>query len=122
MRHPIADQFNYMNPGVQGQRQTDFVISRYQNSDYKHCALDIVNSAAYLAFLDPETAKDLDFSTEYFYSRVLERQQKEDIEDLVSIISESAYYSEDDGDDKRAGGDLGIKTPQGEIDGSDKIS
>ena len=67
LRHPIADDFNYMNPGVQGQRQTDFVISRYKNTDYKMCTLDVVNAAAYLAFIDPQDAKEMEFSTEFFY-------------------------------------------------------
>lgn len=32
------------------------------------CSLDVVNAVAYLAFLDPEDARKMDFSTEYLYT------------------------------------------------------
>ena len=74
-----------MGPSVSGEAQTDFVISRCQKPNQKMCALDIVNAAAYLAFLDRETAKDMEFSTEHFYARVLESESKEEVDELVSI-------------------------------------
>ena len=67
LRHEISEQFNFINPGLQGQKQTDFVISQYRRPEFKKCSLDVVNAVAYLAFLDPTYAKELEFSTESFY-------------------------------------------------------
>jgi hypothetical protein len=56
LRHKISEEFNYINPCIKGQRQSDFVISRYKKPEYKMCSLDVVNAVAYLAFMDPEKA------------------------------------------------------------------
>ena len=89
LRCSISEQFNYVNPEIKGQRQTDFVISPYKKPEYKLCSLDLVNCVTYLAYLDPDDAMKLEFGTEYLYSHRLEMQRKEDIDDLESIMSES---------------------------------
>ena len=67
LRHELAEQFNYINPGMKGRKQSDFVICQYKLPEFKMCSLDVVNAVAYLAFLDPKYAKELQFSTEHFY-------------------------------------------------------
>ena len=81
MRHTIAEQFNFTQPGLKGCKQTDFVISQYNKEEYKMCSLDVVNAVAYLAFLDPEDAKKMDFSTEYLFTlrnKLHDESRKED--------------------------------------------
>ena len=65
----MAEQFNYIIPGMEGQRQTDFVITQYRRPEYKQCSLDLVNAVANLAFIDPDQAKEMEFSIEYLYSK-----------------------------------------------------
>ena len=89
MRHSLAEEFNYINPGIRGQNQEDFVISQYERPEQKMCSLDVVNSAAYLAFVEENKARDLEFSTEYFYTRRQLKQKEEDEAELVSDLSES---------------------------------
>ena len=88
LRHQLSEQFNYVNPGIKGQRQTDFVISPYKQPEYKLCSLDLVNAVAYLAFIDPDDAFKLEFNTEYLYMRRLELQKQENADDLESQFSE----------------------------------
>ena len=59
LRCPIADEFNYIMPGVSGIRQSEFIISQYTRPEYKLCSLDVVNAAVYLAFYDPNRVKEL---------------------------------------------------------------
>lgn len=65
LRTAVAEHFNYVCPGIKGMKQTDFVISQYARPAIKMCSLDLVSSVAYLAFIDPDRAKALQFSTEY---------------------------------------------------------
>lgn len=71
------------------------------------CSLDLVNAAAYLAFLDPEDAKNIRFEGEYFFARRKLAQIKEDEEELVSQFTESDLA--DFADEKDL---LGFKTPK----------
>ena len=64
-----------MNPGIEGVRQTDFVITPYKKPEYKLCSLDLVNAVAYLAFLDPDEALKMEFNTEYLYAHKLLKQK-----------------------------------------------
>ena len=45
------------------------MISPYRKPEYLFCSLDVVNAACYLAFLEPEEAKMMSFTPEYFYAR-----------------------------------------------------
>ena len=90
MRSNIAEQFNYVT-FVKGQTQTDFVISPYRKPEYLFCSLDVVNAACYLAFIEPEEAKMMSFTPEYFYARRKLKEREEDEDDLVSIVEEDDY-------------------------------
>ena len=69
LRHDLAFKFNYINPGMDGQEQTDFVISQYDDDEKKQCSLDLVFAVAYLAFLDPSKAKEMELNVEYIYTQ-----------------------------------------------------
>jgi hypothetical protein len=60
------------------------------------CSLDVVNTAAYLAFLDPEEAKSMRFHLEDLYEKRKEIESKEEEEDLVSQITEECSLETDD--------------------------
>lgn len=57
---------------------TDGVITPYSIEEFKMCALDLVNSAANLAYIDPKKAKELEFHTEYFIMNSREIQENFD--------------------------------------------
>ena len=44
------------------------MISQYTRPEYRLCSLDVVNLAAYLAFIDKETALKIKFSPESLFA------------------------------------------------------
>ena len=68
LHQELAEQFNFFRH-EKDSRQTDFVISEFMQPEFKQCSLDLVNAVANLAYMDPEEARALDFSTAYFHSR-----------------------------------------------------
>jgi len=75
LRSKDAEFFNYASkPTIHGLKQTDFVVSTYKSIDEKLCSLDVVNAAAYLAFIEPREANNMSFSTEYFIAKRKQEQ------------------------------------------------
>ena len=104
LRLPIAEDFNYIQPGKQGQRQTDFVISDFVANEYKKCALDLVNSVTQLAFLEPEYAKALKFDVQYINDNGYGRAEVEGMVDgtIYEDSDDEHVESEDLTDDEDA--------------------
>ena len=48
------------------------MITQYRKPAYQMCSLDVVTSVAYLAFLDPQEAKEMRFTVE----DLLEKRKK----------------------------------------------
>lgn len=62
------------------------MISEFRKPEYKRYSLDIVNAVANLPFLDPDEAKSMEFTIEYFKRR--NQKFKEVDERTSSQISE----------------------------------
>ena len=97
LRHTIAEQFNYSQPGLKNCRQTDFVISQSKSKEFKRCSLDVVSAVAYLAYLKPEVARDIKFSTEYLF---INYQNKLDLKEKQLQSEKSNEISEEHPDSK----------------------
>ena len=60
------------------------------------CSLDVVNTVAYLAFLDPEEAKEMRFTVEDLLEKRKKIESQEEEDDLVSLITEEDSVVTDD--------------------------
>ena len=87
LRHEIAEEFNFRNPGLSGQKQTDFVLSQYTKDIYKMCSLDVVNAVAYLAFIEKDEALKMKLHAEDIFIKRTEIENQQEEDDLVSIFS-----------------------------------
>ena len=59
------------------------------------CSIDVINAVAYLAFLDPQEAKEMQFHVEDIFEKRKQIEAQEEEDDLVSVLTEEVSKNDD---------------------------